>query len=210
MTDALPVLVDCEPYRARLLEKACADRWRIANGRYSANEVQGSAGIRASLCKSCPVGEERAKGDKAVPVRAGRIKRTKTLVLPDQLPAPVLAEQEIVMFQKRKCSDCPNMFQPTGTRSSRCESCREKASGGGSKPEAKPVVGIKRIPAQKPALTVFLEMQASVEAMKERHKAELEEAFAELKAFEEENPTVLAQARAVLERLEGRLTAPAA
>lgn len=212
MSDALLVLVDCEPYRARLLATACADRWRVANGRYTASEVPGSAGIRASLCKSCPIGEQRSGGVTTVPLRVNRIVRAKTLVIPGQPePAPVPVEQEMEMFQKKKCESCPKIFQPTGSRSTRCDDCRENASGGGSKIETRPAAIRKTVaarqsvpllaPAPRPPLTIYLEKAAAIEELKAQHLVELAAMTEELERFEKDNPSVLAAARDILERI---------
>ena len=70
----LPILVPCEPLRARLSAQACAERWRVANGlrpmrgpTRGHNLVRGSDTstdltdrLRASPCRGCAVGASRA------------------------------------------------------------------------------------------------------------------------------------------------------
>jgi hypothetical protein len=41
---------DCQPYRARLTTKSCADRWRTAQ------RATGMAAARFERCRTCPVG----------------------------------------------------------------------------------------------------------------------------------------------------------
>ena len=206
MTLALPVLVDCVPYRARLTAVACADRWRIANAKRLSNELPGSGygGIRQSQCRECEVGEQRAK-EETTQRRSQQKQVTKDLVVPGAPPAAAEPTKEPEMFSEKKCPDCRKMFVPRAPRQLRCDPCRgiviEKAVGGGNKKKEPRNPVALLAPAPKPLLTVYLEKQAAIEELKQRHAAELATAHNELSDFESNHPEVLEQARQVLERV---------
>src|SRR6266478_4704072 len=54
--DEMPGLrfFDCQPYRARLTTKSCADRWRMAQ------KATGNAAASFEKCQRCPIGASHA------------------------------------------------------------------------------------------------------------------------------------------------------
>jgi hypothetical protein len=68
----LPVLVECEPYHAKLMKSACVDRWVKAQtivssgkGLKRGTSAKINADRRSALayCARCKVGEERKEDD---------------------------------------------------------------------------------------------------------------------------------------------------
>jgi hypothetical protein len=64
----LPILIECEPYKAKITHKSCVDRWRSAQtiqdkGAPAGNKAIGNAAknVALRLCRDCPVGAKRAK-----------------------------------------------------------------------------------------------------------------------------------------------------
>lgn len=88
---------------------------------------------------------------------------------------------------------------------SRRDDCRDNASGGGSKVEAtpKPVSArsIAKPRESKPSLTIYLEKQAAIEALKAQHLVELEAMTEELERFENQHPEVRDAAKVILQRI---------
>lgn len=212
MSEALPVLVDCVPYRARLSAAACADRWRIAHGKKASNETPGTgyAGIRQSQCRECEVGANRA-GEEITRRRSLKKEVTKDLVVAGAPLAATESPKEIEMFHPKKCPDCKKTFTPTGSRQERCNDCRgvlvSKSVRGGQPKPPRVEPPLMLAPPPKPALTIYLEKQAAIEELKVKHGRELADAIADLEKFEDENYEVKDQARAVLERITGKQVA---
>jgi len=70
----LPDLVPCEPYSARLTERACVLRYRIANMRIRGAGVAAiaSADLRSTRCAGCTVGKGRLAGQSRLAPDPGR------------------------------------------------------------------------------------------------------------------------------------------
>lgn len=119
------------------------------------------------------------------------------------VPKPNVQEKPMI----GRCSKCKkaNKRLPDDGMCRRCKN----ATGGGNveKPRAAPA---RRAPARvtedRPAVTIYLEKHAAIEALKARHAAELEAALEELDTFESTNPEVKEQAQAILERIAGKRT----
>lgn len=108
-SEALPVLVDCEPYRTRLTKDSCVRRFAIAThgwkkGDPAGSEAAKSAQLRESKCRNCPIGAERYAG------------------------APVSGKVDTTRKRKgtKKCPGCGSATHSKGL----CTACLEEGSKG--------------------------------------------------------------------------------
>lgn len=104
MTAALPVIgemVECGPYRTKLLKTACVSRWRTATHGWKPGDGAGTAAIaaaqlRGSLCKGCEIGEARAVEMKD---------EVRTLTLQHKKFPTVPAKEKHVQKMKREAKE---------------------------------------------------------------------------------------------------------
>lgn len=86
MSDALPVLVECPPYKAKLVLERCVDRYVLANkwkkGDGAGADAASTAVMRDSRCKGCEIGKARKEAGVDAPPTAssgpGRQKKKHT------------------------------------------------------------------------------------------------------------------------------------
>lgn len=228
MSDALPVLVECPPYKAKLQVERCVDRYVLANkwkkGDGAGAEAQDTALMRGSFCKNCELGKERKEVAGNAPPTASsgpgrvktqrRVKRAAAAKLKERLivvdpaatSAGIAKDEEEKTEMKITCPDCGEEKQrldklPNGVRACRGCAIKRKKNPAPAAAARKGTNGARVTGIEHSPLTGYLSLLAAHKALEQRQAAELADSKSAMASHLREHPEVKQEATALLEEL---------